>query len=776
MNQPLSLTRTTHRLGKTESGQQTVCHLSTAERIETAPANIELAAHNKTTKRSVIAKIGWSRYAIPMVIEYQSNRVETEPALDAYAEPTLTNTLASHFGFEQFNPGQLAIISDVLSGRPTVAIMPTGAGKSLCYQLPAIILPGITIVVSPLISLMKDQVDSLNAKGIKAAYINSTQTIDRQNQILSGLGETDLELLYVAPERFRSNRFMRKLCERDISLVAIDEAHCISRWGHDFRPDYGRLGHVLEQLKPKHILACTATATPDVRQDIVSSLGLTQPCIHVAGFLRENLFLRVKRCRSEKERFKELLNAISDGHAGGKIIYSATRKRVEQIHQKICEFAPDLAVVSYHAGMDEHQRRSAQDEFMNGHAQVAIATNAFGMGIDRADIRQVIHMDLPRSIEGYYQEVGRAGRDGLHAECTLLFSPIDRRTHEFLIDLGCPSYGATRALYEALYAAGGAGLTAAGLAAQLTQIDKAQQESAARVLSRYGAICQMSPDGWRIAAHSPASFDDLAINFESFENRRRLELNRLDLMAGFPYESGCRHNFILSYFGEEISSDSCPGCDRCEALADRSASLSDADRVLVKKALAGIARADGHFGLTKVSKMLVGKRNGIEETPLVRLSTFALLKELGQKRCSDLLQALVDRGWASLTGGRYPRIIISPIGWEVMQGREDLTGLNSEWCRGPSTATRQPTDDPSVPSDGEVMVSGLKAFRLRLAKDAGVPAYSIFTNKSLNQMVLAPPTDESEFLNIHGLGTAKWAKFGAELINEIAKLTVKSSE
>ncbi|MEE2756564.1 MAG: ATP-dependent DNA helicase RecQ [Myxococcota bacterium] len=711
-----------------------------------------------------------------MVIEYQSNRVEIEPALDTYAEPFLTDALASNFGFEEFNPGQLAIISDVLSGQPTVAIMPTGAGKSLCYQLPAVILPGVTVVVSPLISLMKDQVDGLNAKGIKSAYINSTQTLETQTEILSRLGESDFTIVYVAPERFRSHRFMRRLSEQRISLLAIDEAHCISRWGHDFRPDYGRLGHVLEQLKPQHILACTATATPEVRKDIVSSLGLTKPCVHVAGFLRENLFLRVKRCRSENERFKELSRTLTETEAGGKIIYSATRKRVEQIHKKLREVAPDLTVVAYHAGMDEQQRRNAQDEFMRGDAEVAIATKAFGMGIDRADIRHVIHMDLPRSIEGYYQEVGRAGRDGRQAQCTLLFSPIDRRTHEFLIDLSCPSYNATRAVYETVYRAAASGITEMDLVTELPQVDRPQQEAALRVLSRCGGIFPIGPDTWRVSAHSPASFDELGINFETFENRRRLELNRLDVMAGFPYESGCRHDFILSYFGEDIDSEVCPGCDRCEALSEKAPPLSEANRILVRKALAGIARAEGHFGLTKVTKMLVGKRSGIEDTTLVQLTTFGLLKEVGQKRCSELLQALVDRGWAMLVGGRYPRIAISPIGWEVMQGREDVVGLSQDWCHARSELSPQIENSKAVSSQQHGMLAGLKAFRRQFAKDHGVPAYSIFNNKSLEQLALKRPTNESEFLNIHGLGAAKWAKFGPALITAIEKLSSKSSE
>ena len=362
-------------------------------------------------------------------------------ALDALEHPSLEleQALKSSFGFPSFQPGQRAIIADVLDGRPTVAVMPTGAGKSLCYQLPAVLLSGVTVVVSPLISLMKDQVDGLLARNISAVFLNSSQDVETQDALIADIAAGEHRLVYVAPERFKSTRFMRALGSVKIELLAIDEAHCISRWGHDFRPDYGRLGQVIQQLKPSRIIACTATATPEVRADIVEVLNLSKPAIHISGFLRQNLHLSAQLCRSEKTRERSLLSLLArpEFANGGLILYASTRRRVERIGA-LCSESLGEPVVIYHGGLDDTERTIAQDRFMSGEVRIAVATNAFGMGIDRTDIRGIVHLDLPRTLEAYYQEVGRAGRDGASAHCVMLFNAVDRRTHEFLIDLSHP--------------------------------------------------------------------------------------------------------------------------------------------------------------------------------------------------------------------------------------------------------------------------------------------------------------------------------------------------
>ena len=353
--------------------------------------------------------------------------------------------LQKHFGFSDFLEGQAEVIESVLAGQNAVIVMPTGGGKSLCYQLPALMIDGLTLVVSPLIALMKDQVDQLSARDIPTTFINSSigyaETNKRLNEIRRGLHK----LVYVAPERFRSGAFMDALSDANVRLLAVDEAHCISHWGHDFRPDYLRLREAIDRLSHPQIIALTATATAKVRSDIVDQLGLVDPRVLVAGFDRPNLALRVVHVSSEKEK-RETLKQIMKTSTGGGIIYSATRKSVEQIAAKLK--MSGLSAEPYHAGMGEHERTRAQDSFMNGRVQAIVATNAFGMGIDKSDIRFVVHYHLPGSIEAYYQEVGRAGRDGLPADCVLLFNYADTRTQQFFIDGNNPPPELIRRVYH----------------------------------------------------------------------------------------------------------------------------------------------------------------------------------------------------------------------------------------------------------------------------------------------------------------------------------------
>ena len=344
--------------------------------------------------------------------------------------------LQQHFGFTDFREGQAEVIESVLAGRDTVVVMPTGGGKSLCYQLPALMMDGVTLVVSPLIALMKDQVDQLAARNIASTFINSSISYAETNKRLSKLRMGEYKLVYVAPERFRSQAFMDSIAETEVRLFAVDEAHCISHWGHDFRPDYLRLKEAAHRLGRPQIIALTATATPQVRADISEQLGITDPHVSVAGFDRPNLALRVLHTATEKEKLDVLKHLIQDSTGSG-IIYAATRKSVEQISAKLK--LAGLSVELYHGGMDEGERSRAQDVFMSGRAQAIVATNAFGMGIDKPDIRFVAHFHLPGSIEAYYQEVGRAGRDGLPADCLMLFNYADTRTQQFFIEGSHPS-------------------------------------------------------------------------------------------------------------------------------------------------------------------------------------------------------------------------------------------------------------------------------------------------------------------------------------------------
>jgi ATP-dependent DNA helicase RecQ len=361
--------------------------------------------------------------------------------------------LHEHFGFEDFREGQREVIGAILEGHDTVVVMPTGGGKSLCYQLPALMLEGATVVVSPLIALMKDQVDALHARNLPATFINSSIDFEEQRARINGVRQGLYKMVYVAPERFRSAHFVEALKSAHISLFAIDEAHCISSWGHDFRPDYLRLRASIESIGRPQTIALTATATPYVRADIIEQLALREPRAFVSGFDRPNLSISVVHTQKEREKIAHVKAlAAADGGTGSGIIYTSTRKSVEQVTGRLK--SAGLNVVAYHAGMEDAARVTAQDDFMSGRAQMIVATNAFGMGIDKPDIRFVTHYHLPGSIEAYYQEIGRAGRDGLPSRCVLLFNYADKRTQDYFIEGSYPPPETIARVYESLVAVG----------------------------------------------------------------------------------------------------------------------------------------------------------------------------------------------------------------------------------------------------------------------------------------------------------------------------------
>jgi ATP-dependent DNA helicase RecQ len=367
----------------------------------------------------------------------------------ATIEDALT-ALHTYFGFEEFREGQREVVSAILDGHDTVVVMPTGGGKSLCYQLPALMKEGATIVVSPLIALMKDQVDALRARSLPATFINSSITFEEQKERINGVRRGDYKLVYVAPERFRSAHFVETLRTVQIALFAVDEAHCISQWGHDFRPDYLRLRETVEAIGRPQIAALTATATPHVRADIIEQLRLSDPRAFISGFDRPNLSINVVHTQKEREKISHI-KALAATHAGGSgIIYTSTRKAVEQVTARLR--AAGLSLVAYHAGMDDAERTRAQDDFMTGRSQMIVATNAFGMGIDKPDIRFVAHYQMPGSIEAYYQEIGRAGRDSLPSTCTLFFNYADKRTQDYFIEGSYPPPDVVARVYQALVA------------------------------------------------------------------------------------------------------------------------------------------------------------------------------------------------------------------------------------------------------------------------------------------------------------------------------------
>lgn len=401
------------------------------------------------------------------------------------------NALRQHFGFESFRQGQEEVIEAVLNRQDTIVVMPTGSGKSLCYQLPALMREGATLVISPLIALMKDQVDALTGRGLPVTFINSSVPREEQHRRIHKLRAGDYKLVYVAPERFRSPLFCAALRPPLISLFAIDEAHCISTWGHDFRPDYLRLREAVAALGRPQVVALTATATPYVRADILRQLGLEKATTFVSGFDRSNLAITVEHVSREREKIA-LIKKLARASGGSGIVYAATRKAVEQVVAKLSDAG--LSAVGYHAGMPLAARVNAQNNFMSGQTQMIVATNAFGMGIDKPDIRFVAHYQMPGSIEAYYQEIGRAGRDGLPATCALLFNYADKNTHDFFIEGSYPSPGFVREIYEALFTLGQRTikLETRRLALLLSESNELAVNSALKLLENAGHIQRSS--------------------------------------------------------------------------------------------------------------------------------------------------------------------------------------------------------------------------------------------------------------------------------------------
>ena len=358
----------------------------------------------------------------------------------------ILDILQKYYGYKSFRKGQEEIINTILNGEDVLAIMPTGGGKSLCYQVPALCMDGLTIVISPLISLMKDQVDSLTSMGIDASYINSSLSSEDYNQILENITNDKYKIIYVAPERLESTEFLNIIQNKNIAQIAIDEAHCISQWGHDFRVSYKKIPYFIRNLKTRPIVTTfTATASTEVRKDILNMLDLIEPKIFITGFDRENLYINIVKSSAKN---KYLLEYIENHKSESGIIYAATWKEVEKIYEGLLK--RNIDVLKYHAGMSNEDRKLNQDKFINDDANIIVATNAFGMGIDKPNIRWVIHYNMPQSIENYYQEIGRAGRDGENSECILLFTPGDVHTQKYLIEVGTESVSRKTIQYNKL--------------------------------------------------------------------------------------------------------------------------------------------------------------------------------------------------------------------------------------------------------------------------------------------------------------------------------------
>ena len=602
------------------------------------------------------------------------------------------SSLQKHFGFDDFREGQREVIGSILQGKDAVVVMPTGSGKSLCYQLPAMVLDGVTLVVSPLIALMKDQVDALRARGLPATFINSSISESEQRARIESLRRREQKLVYIAPERFRSSRFNAALQSIPVSLFAVDEAHCISTWGHDFRPDYLRLRSVIGSLGRVQTLALTATATPYVRSDIIQQLGLKEPQTFVSGFDRPNLSIEVVHTEKERQKITHI-SRLAKTHSGSGIIYTATRKAVEQVGAKLQ--TAGLSVSTYHAGMPDSVRIKAQDNFMSGRTQMIVATNAFGMGIDKPDIRFVVHYQMPGSIEAYYQEIGRAGRDGLPSTCVLLFNYADKNTHDFFIEGSYPDFKLIKEVYDALAATKlrRIELSTAELASRISTGNEMAVQSALYVLERAGHIQRTAPNREDRKSRQSRSIimldsvpaKQLRIEPRDVSRRGDLERRKLREMIDFCYTDYCYRAHILNYFGDRHHERQCGTCGNCRPnttapppapsmpVDSSPRTLTDGELLRVRKILACAKRMNGRFGKTMLVSTLRGSAaKQVLTARLNELSTYGLLKEMAQDEVQSYVDALVEARCLRVKGGAYPTISTTELGDRVMREQERI--------------------------------------------------------------------------------------------------------
>lgn len=476
-------------------------------------------------------------------------------------------TLLEQFGHESFRPGQERVIRDLLNGRDVLAVLPTGAGKSLVYQLTAQLLPGTTIVVSPLIALMKDQVESIEEHGLEVGVINSTQSKGESKGEMHQVRNGEAKLLYVTPERFGDEEFMEQIRGMEVSLFVVDEAHSISEWGHDFRPSYLGLDHVIDQLGRPTILALTATATPWVRDEIVERLGMRDPDVIVRGVDRPTLFFEVWRVEKEEEDRRllqhllvgqqedyppEVAEQLTHAMQGSGIVYTRTTKAAEETAAWLQEWG--IAADFYHGQRKKADRERVQDAFMEGDLRVIAATNAFGLGVDKPDVRFVIHRDVPASVEAYYQEAGRAGRDGQFARCTIIYRQADLGRAAFLAASGQLTREEVQQAREGLLAKRDAALDEFG---EITGLSAGDLARLIGVLEQDGIIEEQNG---RVRMLVP-DFDPEAVSLQGEERRRAYERSRLEMMRGYVATSECRRRYILNYFGEEYDAECCYLCD-----------------------------------------------------------------------------------------------------------------------------------------------------------------------------------------------------------------------
>jgi ATP-dependent DNA helicase RecQ len=626
------------------------------------------------------------------------------------AELDLRERLQNLFGLDDFRPAQRQVIEDVLGHRDVLCVMPTGAGKSLCYQLPAAIQGGLTLVVSPLISLMEDQVQQLRDEGIAAALLNSSLTASFRRQVMAEVRQGFNGLLYVAPERFYAADFAELMPRLKVRLLVVDEAHCISQWGHDFRKEYARLGEIRRALGSPPAIALTATATEDVRADIIGNLGMADPQVYITGFDRPNLRYESRTIARVKDKDAELIDLLRQETSSG-IVYCATRKAVEAVAGLLSEHLPGRPVFAYHAGMDMGSRTANQEQFMQTPRSIAVATNAFGMGINKPDVRWVFHYNLPGTLEAYYQEAGRAGRDGRPARCLILFSYQDKFTQSFFID-------------------------------------KLGEDSPAA-------------DPVRLQQRKLHAYEKLERMIQYAQTHR---CRRQMILDYFNDQGG-----VL-----DCQCDVCTR-GRAPVVRDEAAEpMSEQVVTLVRQMLSAIARLRGRFGVGMVAEVLAGAENEkTARWGLSSLTVFGLLRTHTVKRVIAMLHRLMEAGLARQKdpdGVKFrPVIELTPVGIAVMKAEvpppatlADLLPRRGMVERAAASPSVRVEGEPAVQLDAAAAsrFERLRAVRLSLARERQIPTYCICHDSTLKLMAHSLPGDLAALEQIKGMGPQRVRQYG----------------
>ncbi len=607
--------------------------------------------------------------------------------------------LKKHFGYDTFRQAQETLIDSILDGKDTLGIMPTGAGKSLCYQIPALLMEGVTLVISPLISLMKDQVAGLNQAGIHAAFLNSSLTPGQYRKALGFAMQGRYPIIYVAPERLVTPEFLEFALHTSIAMVAVDEAHCVSQWGQDFRPSYLKIVEFIGKLPERPVLsAFTATATKEVRDDIIDILQLRDPTVMTTGFDRSNLYFGVV---SVKDRYGAVKNYLEAHREESGIIYCLTRKHVEEVCGRLIR--DGFSVTRYHAGLSDEERRKNQDDFIYDRVAVIVATNAFGMGIDKSNVRFVLHYGMPKNPESYYQEAGRAGRDGAPAQCMLYYSGQDVATNQLFIE---------------------------------HNQDNQELDEVTR-----------------------------AIVME----RDRLRLKK---MTFYCFTNDCLRDYILQYFGE-YGSNYCGNCSNCLTR------FEEVDVTKIAAALLGCVKTSRQrYGVTVVLDTLRGARTAkIREYGMDQNPHYGELEQVPVHRLRQVLNYLQLQEYVFVTGDTYAVVKLTEKAADVLErGERIVMKLAKETERAPKSRDddRKKRKTHGLPEDGrfgeteENLFEKLRRLRTELAREAKIPPYMVFSDKTLTHMCLVKPVTKGEMLTVSGVGDYKFEKYGEEFLQCIA--------